>query len=150
MSFTQTKEIIRHCRRDHLKLSESMDELEDIFTRPKTKSISHFCSNQQKHMADYLKCFLDSSPKEVLNSWFQSTPEMGEPLLLLDDLPENLKEIDFEKVVHRISKVFELRYEAYSKISELAKTRELFTQLSSVNNHASSQFHWSLTENRDL
>ena len=91
-----------------------------------------------------------SSPKEVLNSWFQNTPEMGAPFVLLDDLPENLKEVDFEKVVHRISKVFELRYEAYAKISELAKTRELFTQLSSINNHASSQFHWSLTENRDL
>jgi hypothetical protein len=150
MSFAQTKEIIRHCRRDHLEMSDTMEELEDVFVKPKTQSVSHFCASQQRHMANYLKCFLDASPKEVLNSWFQNTPDMGKPLSLLEDLPKNLKSADFEKIIHRVSKVFELRYEAYSKIAELAKTKELFTQLSSINHHASEQFHWSLMENRDL
>jgi len=150
MSFAQTKEIIRQCRRDHLAMSDIMEELEDVFVKPKTQSISHFCARQQKHMANYLKCFLESSPQEVLNSWFQNTPDMGKPLDLLEDLPGNMKSSEFERVVHKISKVFELRYETYSKIAELAKTKELFTQLSSINQHASEQFHWSLMENRDL
>lgn len=150
MSFAQTKEIIRQCRRDHLAMSDAMEELEDVFVKPKTQSISRFCARQQKHMANYLKCFLDSSPQEVLNSWFQNTPDMGKPLDLLEDLPDNMKSSEFERVVHKISKVFELRYETYSKIAELAKTKELFTQLSHINQHASEQFHWSLMENRDL
>jgi hypothetical protein len=150
MSFSQTKEIIRQCRREHLEMSDTMEELEEIFVKPKTQAISHFCARQQKHIANYLKCFLDSSPQAVLNSWFQNTPDMGKPLILLDGLPKDLKSSDFEKVIHKISKVFELRYEAYSKISELAKTKELFTQLSGINHHASEQFHWSLMENRDL
>ena len=150
MSFTQTKEIIRQCRRDHLHISEAMEDLEDVFTRPRTASLSHFCAGQQRHMADYLKCFMDSSPKEVLNYWFQTVPDMGDPIKLLDDVPENLKSNDFENLVHRISKVFELRYENFTKLSELAKTRDLFTQLSSINQHASEQFHWTVAENRDI
>jgi hypothetical protein len=150
MSFTQTKDIIRRCRHDHLEMSEAMEDLEDVFIRPHTASLSHFCAGQQRHMANYIKCFLDSSPREVLNYWFQSVPDMGNPITLLDKVNEDLKSSDFENLVHDISKVFESRYQSFTKLAELSKTRELFTQLSSINHHASEQFHWTVMENRDL
>ena len=42
-------------------------------------------------------------------------------MTLLNKVNEDLKSSDFENLVHDISKVFELRYQSFTKLAELSK-----------------------------
>ncbi len=150
MSFMQTREILKCTRRDHLRVANELMDLEDLFTQERTSSLCRFAEGQQRHMAEYIRHYLESMPKDVLMSWFQNTPDKCDIHAILEDISVDMRDREFEAVIHDISKKFEDRYEMYEKIAELPKTKDMFLRLAQVSRHTAEQFQWRSTENHDI
>ena len=150
MSFLQAKEILKQSRRDHLGIAGLMEEMEDCLTNPRCQSIVKLVQKQQCEMARYLKDYLDSSSKGVLNAWFQNMPAMVAPIELLEDVSDSISSDDLEALMHKVYARFSERYLMVAQLSESQQVRETFAQIAKLGVHESEQFQWQAMEYHDI
>ena len=150
MSFIQAKEILTLCRRDHLKVAEIVTELEDQFINPRSTSLALHVQKQQYEMANYLKDYLESSGRGVLNAWFQNMPETKSPLSFVDKIGEGMEPQELQDLFHGAYACFSERYLLVAQLSESQQVRDMFTQIARLGVHESEQFQWQAMEYNDI
>ncbi|MEN9360181.1 MAG: hypothetical protein RL095_1716 [Verrucomicrobiota bacterium] len=152
MNFTQTRELVRQCRRDHLALAQILEDLAAIEELPlRSCQLLMTWKGHQDNLARDLQAYLeDPASQAMLSTWYQFVPEMESldgPLSTLGDFPD--EEI-IPSVMSDCDTIFLRRYRRLSEMAPNPSVAEFFAAIGRLELSESSAGSWAVAQFRDL
>ncbi len=152
MNFTQTRELVRQCRRDHLALSQLLEDLAEIDDLPLRSSqlLLTWKGHQDKLTRDLLAYLEDPGSQAMLSTWYQFVPEMESiegPLSTLGEFPDD--EL-VPSVMSDCDTIFLRRYRRLSEMAPSQSVAEFFAAIGRLELSESSAGSWAVAQIRDM
>jgi rubrerythrin len=136
MPFDQTKDVLKHARKFHHKLSEFYDDLKDSTDKERTRALLDYLSRHEQYLEDCLEAFQQDVSRNVLDSYFQYGSDASK-LSGISDF-EIKEEMNVENVVEAAMHFDACLIKFYREIAQKArsdKVREVFENLLVMEEH---------------
>jgi rubrerythrin len=136
MPFDQTKDVLKHARKFHHKLSEFYEDLKETTDKERTRALLDYLSRHEQYLEDCLEEFQKDVSRNVLDSYFQYGSDASK-LSGISDF-EIKEEMSVEDVVEAAMHFDACLIKFYREIAQKArsdKVREVFENLLVMEEH---------------
>jgi hypothetical protein len=142
MAFYQVRDVMRDSCREHQKVAEYYEELEDrVEDDDKLKFIVGSMKEHEDTIVHCIKEYLKEKKSAVLDSWMQylpDTPDASEALRFNENVDESFALAVFDEV----NQCFMFTYEKLSDVSQSDRVHELFQEMKKLTSHESERESW--------
>lgn len=130
MPFDQTKDVLRHARKFHRRLSEFYEDLKDSVARERTRALLDHLSRHEDYLADTLAKFQKTAPENVLDAFINYKPDTANISVIADfEIKEDMKVDDVITAAMHFDACLIKFYADMARKTNSAKVREMFENL---------------------
>jgi len=130
MEFERTRDVLDHVRAFHERVSSFYENLADEANQQRTRMILDYMSRHEKHLQESIGRYEEDAAKEILDTWFQYSPE-EDLLVRLTDI-EVTHDMSVDDVVGIAMRLDDSLIELYGELEESAlseNVKDLFSNL---------------------